>query len=434
MDKAFSVSSRIPHVLLTITVSILVALTLVRCGGGGSGSGDIEVDEWYPLKRTFPDVAAEDINGDGAADIVFIEKGLYWRFQIHDDGSDEDKETFDKLVIFLQDPFAAGSFTKQRSYALEPESLSLSLGDLNQDSLVDVAVSQKRINSAGVFLQNPGHPGQFMTRRDYPAGSRPVGVVVDDLDDDSTSDIAAAGNLLAVLINDAKHPGRIFTESSMNIPDATFITSADIDGDTRNDLVFTSGNTVTVLFQDSAPATAGSYTSSDSYVAGTGATEVAIADLNGDSLLDLAVANNKNNKGRVSVFFQDALAIGTFQLPVHYDTDTRAAAVAIGYLNDDALPDMAAANDRKDGGSVAVLMQDSLNPGTFYPAELYSGNYGIDDVAIADLNQDGLDDLLVGDKVDISSENDPTRWPYIRYQDASNPGAFLEPVYPVTIY
>ena len=115
MDKAFSVSSRIPHVLLTITVSILVALTLVRCGGGGGGSGDIEVDEWYPLKRVFPDVAAEDINGDGAADIVFIEKGLYWRLQIHDDGSDEDKETFDKLVIFLQDPFAAGSFTKQRS-------------------------------------------------------------------------------------------------------------------------------------------------------------------------------------------------------------------------------------------------------------------------------------------------------------------------------
>jgi hypothetical protein len=432
MDRAFSVSSKFPYVLITIIVSILVGLTLVRCGGGGSG--DIEVDEWYPIERAFPDVATEDINGDGAVDIVFIEKGLYWRIQIHDYDSNEDKETFDKLVIFLQDPFAAGSFTKQRSYALEPESLSLSLGDLNQDSLVDVAVSQKRINSAGVFLQNPGYPGQFMTRRDYPAGSQPVGVVVDDLDDDSTNDIAVVGKLLALLINDAENPGSIFRESSMNYPDTTFITTADIDGDTRNDLVFTSGSTVTVLFQDSAPAAAGSYTNSVSYIAGAGATEVAIADLNGDSLMDLAVANNENMYGRVSVLFQDPLAIGTFQSPVHYDTDTHAVAIALGYLNNDVLLDMAVANDHRDGGSVAVLMQDPLNFGTFHPAVLYPGNYGPDDVAIADLNQDGLDDLLVADKVDISSEKDPERWPYIRYQDASNPGTFLEPVYPVTIY
>jgi hypothetical protein len=433
MKMAFSQSSRIPYVLLIITVVILAALTLIQCGGGG-GSSDIKEDKWYPIKRAFPGVVSEDINGDGAIDIVFIEKGLYWRIQIHDVGADEDEETFDKLVIFLQDPFTAGSFTKQRDYPLEPEALSLSLGDLNQDNLVDVAVSQKRNNSVGVYLQNLGNPGLFIARRDYPAGNQPVGVAIDDLDGDSIKDIAVVGKLLALLINEAKYPGSIFTESSMDIPDATFITTADIDADSRNDLVFTSGNTVTVLFQDPVPATAGSYTKSDSYVSGADSTEVAIADLNGDSLLDLAIANNENDNGRVSVFFQDPLAIGSFLSPVHYDTDTRAVAIAIGHLNDDALLDMAVADNSKNGGSVAVLMQDLLNPGTFQPAELYSGNHGPDDVAIADLNQDGLDDLVVADPVDISSENDPTRWPYIRYQDASNPGTFLEPVYPVTIY
>ncbi len=248
MKKAFSQSSRIPYVLLIITVVILAALTLVRCGGGG-GSSDIEEDKWYPLERAFPDVATEDINGDGAVDIVFIEKGLYWRIQIHDDGYDEDEETFDKLVIFLQDPFAAGSFTKQRSYPLEPEALSLSLGDLNQDNLVDVAVSQKRNNSVGVYLQNLGNPGLFMGRRDYPVGNQPVGIAVDELDGDSINDIAVVGKLLALLINDAENPGSIFSVSSMNYPDATFIATADIDGDARNDLVFTTGSTVTVLFQ-----------------------------------------------------------------------------------------------------------------------------------------------------------------------------------------
>jgi hypothetical protein len=36
------------------------------------------------------------------------------------------------------------------------------------------------------------------------------------------------------------------------------------------------------------------------------------------------------------------------------------------------------------------------------------------------MNGDGFTDLVVADKIH--------GWPYIRYQDAGNPGAFLEPV------
>lgn len=256
-----------------------------------------------------------------------------------------------------------------------------------------------------------------------------MGVAIGELNGDLLNDVAVAGSQLALLINDAASPGKAFSKAPLNFPGLTSIATADIDGDTRNDLVFTTEDTVTVLFQDPAPAAAGSYTSSDTYASGAGTAEVEVSDLNGDSLPDLAVANNENMNGRVSVFFQEPLAAGSFQPPIHYDTDTAAAALDIGDLNNDALPDLAVANDDENGGSVAVLLQNPLNHGTFLPTVLYPGKLGPDDVAIADLNQDGFSDLVVADKVKIIPNDNPQRWPYIRYQDAGNPGTFLEPVY-----
>lgn len=414
------------HVLLVAAASILAIVTLAGCGGGGSG--DAVANVWYPFAREFPDALAVDIDGDSAIDIAFIEKGRYSRVEIDDmGGADLDYATFFNLVVYLQDPLAAGSFSRKSSYRLKREALSLATGDLDRDGLVDIALTQTDINSVAVFPQNPGNPGAFLARSNFQAGSLPVGIAIGELNGDFINDIAVAGEQSALLTNNPASPGSRFTESGIALPAQHFIATADIDSDSRNDLAFTSGNMVTVLFQDPEPAAAGNYTRSDEYASGEGTSGMAIADLNGDSLADLAVASNENMNGRVSIFFNEPLAAGTFQTPVHYGTDTRAVAVAIGNLNGDALPDLAVASDHEDGGSVAVLLQEPTNPGTFNAAVLYPGNHGVDDVAIADLNQDGLPDLLIADRVVIIPADDPWRWPYIRYQDAGNPGTFLEP-------
>ena len=157
--------------------------------------------------------------------------------------------------------------------------------------------------------------------------------------------------------------------------------------------------------------------------AGSGAADVAIGDLNGDSLPDLAVANRGNTNGSVSVHMQDSLATGTFQPGMHYLTGVNSQAVVIDDLNSDALPDLAVANNDREGGSVSVLLHDALNRGVFLAADDYPGMRGPNDIATDDMNGDGLVDLVVADKCTRPEER-----PYMRQQDINNPGNFLYPV------
>ena len=96
---------------------------------------------------------------------------------------------------------------------------------------------------------------------------------------------------------------------------------------------------------------------------------------------------------------------------------------SIDDLNDDYLPDLAAANNAGDGGSVSVLLQDAMNQGVFLEAENYPGMQGPNDIATADTNSDGLTDIIVADKCSRSDMQS-----YIRLQDIRNPGSFLYPV------
>jgi hypothetical protein len=89
--------------------------------------------------------------------------------------------------------------------------------------------------------------------------------------------------------------------------------------------------------------------------------------------------------------------------------------VAIGDLNDDGRPDLAAASGIWDGdGFVSLLFQDPATPGAFLPTVNLEIDFQVVSVAIGDLNEDTLNDLAVAD------------WDvYIRFQDPANPGSFL---------
>jgi hypothetical protein len=165
---------------------------------------------------------------------------------------------------------------------------------------------------------------------------------------------------------------------------------------------------------------------------------VASADLNGDGARDLVFSRTTdpfkikkcdptdcNSRDRslfdTVVLLQDPLAPGVFLVPSAYELAGKAAAVVIADLDDDGYVDVGATQGKD--GSVGVLRQDPALPGLF-PAR-------VDVPAVAnplrlaagDLDGDHLTDLVVADKNSKISQ-----WPYVRYQDAGNPGAFLEPV------
>lgn len=117
---------------------------------------------------------------------------------------------------------------------------------------------------------------------------------------------------------------------------------------------------------------------------------LASADLNGDGLPDVVSASFDD--GALSVFFNDKNSPGTLKAPVVL-TSPGASQVAIGDVNHDGLPDLVSA----DYG-VSLFVQTS--PGIFAaPISLYSG--GANWVAVGDLNGDGNADVALTDNVGV---------------------------------
>jgi len=151
----------------------------------------------------------------------------------------------------------------------------------------------------------------------------------------------------------------------------------------------------------------GTFQSAVTYTTGAyEATSVAVGDLRGNGIPDLVVANeclslNPNGNctgiGAASVLLGNG--DGTFQPAVAYSSGAiDAFSVATGDLRSIGIRDLVVANNCLNGdcptGSASVLLGNG--DGTFQPAVNYgSGGVGSRSVAVADLNGNGIPDLVV---------------------------------------
>jgi len=134
---------------------------------------------------------------------------------------------------------------------------------------------------------------------------------------------------------------------------------------------------------------------------GLGTWESVVADLNGDGTPDLVVAlptGGETTNGRVSVLLGNG--DGTFGEATTYDSGgNEPRSVAVGDLNGDGAPDIAIANfcvwiaGQCSFTTVGVLL--GRGDGTFEPAVPWNlGGNSTLSIAIADINGDGKNDLL----------------------------------------
>jgi hypothetical protein len=128
---------------------------------------------------------------------------------------------------------------------------------------------------------------------------------------------------------------------------------------------------------------------------GSFAQSVAVADVNKDGKPDVIVANaSGGSNGTVGVFLGNG--DGTFQPAAVYHAPLGADSVAAADLNGDGWPDLVVAGSKGNGGSqnLAVLLNNG--DGTFRAPVYYSsGGYNISSVAVADVDGDGIPDLVL---------------------------------------
>jgi hypothetical protein len=191
-------------------------------------------------------------------------------------------------------------------------------------------------------------------------------------------------------------------------------TAADVNGDGRPDLLManwcvsvtacTTANVGVLLnVGDGSFRPAVAYDSG-----GHHALTVSVADMNGDGVPDLVVANGCALVPQPSSGCPDGSAgvllgngDGTFRSARTFSSGGSLSALVVADVNHDGRPDVVVSNCSGAGqfcpigeGSVGILINNG--DGTLQPVQLYdSGGLGADSVSVTDVNSDGQPDVLV---------------------------------------
>jgi hypothetical protein len=370
-------------------------------------------------------IAVADVNGDGTPDLLVA--------TTVDQGSGNNPGV---AAAYLGNPASPGAFQQGATYpttGTDPSGIVVVNLSTTSGAGIDLVVSNFSSGTASILLHDPANPGKYLAATTLTTGGQPNQAVSGDLNGDGVPDLVFAdlspnGNAVVVL-QDATHPGQFLAPLNLATGGMTpSVAVGDLNGDGKADVVAVNfdanGNNgrVSVFLQN--PASPGTFQGAVNFPAGAQPQAVRIADVNGDGLPDLIVANrgpgsDGTGAAGVSVLLQDATHPGSFLAPITYSTPWGAIDVAVADLNADGKPDLVVASlGPAPTGAVSVLLQSATTPGTFGTATSYRGFGQPLSVAIADLNADGHPDIAVADGYNAT----------VMLQSATSPGTFAQPV------
>jgi len=362
-------------------------------------------------------VVAADFNGDGKLDLAVVNSG-------------PNNAGANTVSILLGN--GDGTFQPQMQFAVGSYPISEVVADFNGDGYPDLAVSNLDSGTISILLGNGD--GTFQPAVNYPVpGAGPL--ATGDFNGDGNPDLVlGTDTMIVILLNNGDAIFQTGFSAKLG-PYVYSIAVADFNGDGKLDLAATvyDSNTVDILLGNGDGTFR--FPPTFAYAAGTRPDSVAVADINGDGIVDLVVGDRTrpgsvlfgNGDGtfqpRITVPMpqqcvqvttaafqhkgaQDVVAMGdgvvwiafnnghgVFQTPQFYDVVGAPSTPAVGDFNGDGKLDLAIAGDVD--GEVSILLGNGK--GGFRPAVDYPAGNQPNSVAVGDFNGDGKQDLAITD-------------------------------------
>jgi len=321
-------------------------------------------------------VVTGDFNGDGRQDAAMSTTG--------------------HVLVYLQN--ADGSLAAPVSYEASTYAISLATGDLNHDGRTDIVAGDFISNTISIYLQKAD--GSLASRVSYPSGIQPDAVAVGDLNDDGLDDVAVSHwNTASVGVFPQNSAGTLNAMQSYPAPLAGYddIAIGDVNGDGLNDIVKMNGlNSVprlSVYLQVYEGTLAGPVPFDINCTGDCSPGGLGIGDVTGDGRADVVVSyGGIAPTSNIAVFAQGS--DGRLQAPA-------------AYLAHDVPEPLKLADIDLDGRTDLVVAHGYWGDGfSFYPQPLSSGYsffalphlgsyYEPEALSVADLNNDGLPDVVV---------------------------------------
>jgi hypothetical protein len=376
-------------------------------------------------------VAVADVNGDGKLDLLVANECLA-------------PPTCPNGEVGVLLGNGDGTFQPAASfYSGGYWAYAIAAGDLNGDGHPDLAVANFSANGGGgdgvlgVLLGNGD--GTFQPAVTYDSGgSTANSLAIADVNGDGKPDLVVSNEcstkctthgVVAVLLGNGDGTFKKAVKYPAGDGPGSVVV-VDVNGDGKPDAVVAdfcanskcASGAVDVLlgngdgtFQKAVP-----YNSGGAYT-----NMVSIADLRGNGKLDLVVGNGCSTgtdcspDGVVGVLLGNG--DGTFQKAVTYDSGgPEAYSVAVADVNGDGIPDIVVGN----GGNLGVLLGNG--DGTFQPAVTLNVSYAAASVALADLTGNGMIDIIVSNNAG-SNVGVLINGPATRTATATSLGSSLNP-------
>jgi VCBS repeat protein/PKD domain-containing protein/flagellar hook capping protein FlgD len=357
---------------------------LVACGeftgigvfrGLPGGTLDARADYGNGVFAPYGGLVVQDLNGDGRLDMAT--------------GTVNNTENGNVGVLF---GLAGGGFGMETEYKAGGQVVSIAVGDLDGDGRPDIAAADANYSAGPSITIVPSRATVgFLASGYYPVGSVHAGLAVSDLTGDGRPD--------AVMTDPSTQPlvATLTGMSDGSLGDGTSfgparsgrsIAVGDMNGDGRKDLVVLTASPGTVALLPGL-AGGGFGANTDYATAGTSTRDLVLADLNGDGFLDVIVSHTANTN--VSVFLGQPGGLLGPRTDYTGGSTTGSNDIAVGDLDGDGIPDLALLN-----GSVGLFIfpgdgAGGFGPSTFYPTPTVLRR----NMAIADVNSDGRGDVLV---------------------------------------